>query len=65
MMETMTTNEFDLGDGYDYDYDRDHDHGLDRDREQIAIRSTYHSFMYDFSGILFISLAFVICVIYP
>lgn len=53
----MTTNEFDLGNGYDYD--RDHD------REQIAIRSRYRSFMYDFSGILFVSLAFVICVIYP
>jgi hypothetical protein len=61
IMEKMTTNEFDLGDGYDYDYDHDHD----CDREQIAVRSRYHSFMYDFSGILFISLAFVICVIYP
>lgn len=61
MVEKMTTNEFDLRDGYDYDYYYD----SGRDREQIAIRSRYHSFMYDFSGILLISLAFVICVIYP
>jgi hypothetical protein len=58
-MERMTTNEFDLVDGYDYDRDHDCDH------EQIAIRSRYRSFLYDFSGILFVSLAFVICVIYP
>lgn len=58
-MERMTTNDFDPRDGYDYGSD------YDCDRDQIAMGSRYQSFMYDFSGTLFLSLAFVICVVYP